>query len=639
MKKMLSCVLLSAFINLTYGQSWNQIGNDIDGEASSDKSGTSTSLSADGTIIAIGAIENDGNGSNSGQVRIFKDSAGVWSQIGNDIDGESSGDQSGYAVSLNSNGSIVAIGAPFNDGDGGFDNGHVRVYQNLAGVWTQIGDDIDGENGLDQFGNAVSISADGSIVAIGGFFNDDNGGNAGHVRVYQNISGTWTQIGQDIDGEASGDEFGSSLSLSSNGKTLAIGAPYNDGNGGFNSGHVRVYENLAGVWTQIGDDIDGEASNDQFGTSVSLSSTGFRLAIGAIGNDGKALDAGHVKVYENISGTWTQIGDDIDGENEEDKSGYQVSLNCDGSIIAIGAIYNYDAGLEKGHVRVFKLSNNSWNQLGDDIDGENMYDQSGKAIAISSDGLKLAIGAHKNDGNGNNSGHARVYYTSTQYVDTTVVTINDTVVFSDTIVNDIYDTTIVFDTTFVTVNDTTIINIYDTTLVTINDTVVFSDTLVNDIYDTTMVFDTSLITINDTVTFNIYDTTKIFDTTLVTVNDTVVFSDTLVHDVYDTTYLSVEDTLVIMMNFTSSLNLDNNPNNVITAYPNPAKDLLNIKLEVSGDYQITLYNSNGQVLSSHANVLDTIQINISDLSAGLYYINVQDNDNIYNQERIKIFIQ
>ena len=43
-----------------------QLGQDIDGEAANDNSGYSVSLSSDGTVVAIGAIGNDGNGSDSG---------------------------------------------------------------------------------------------------------------------------------------------------------------------------------------------------------------------------------------------------------------------------------------------------------------------------------------------------------------------------------------------------------------------------------------------------------------------------------------------------------------------------------------------------------------------------------------------
>ncbi|MCP4799453.1 MAG: hypothetical protein GY893_05830, partial [bacterium] len=120
-------------------------------------------------------------------------------QIGSDIDGEAANDYSGTSVSLSSDGSIVAIGAPQNDL---WDSGHVRIYQNNSGTWSQIGDDIDGEGKFDHSGVSVSLSGDGSIVAIGADQNGGNGENSGHVRIYQNNSGTWSQVGSDIDGEA-----------------------------------------------------------------------------------------------------------------------------------------------------------------------------------------------------------------------------------------------------------------------------------------------------------------------------------------------------------------------------------------------------------------------------------------------------
>ena len=154
-----------------------------------------------------------------------------WNQLGQDINGEAAGDWSGASVSLSADGSIMAIGAHRNDGNTGSatDNrGHVRVYQNVAGYWSQVGQDINGETAGDFSGFSVSLSADGSILAIGAYNNDGTGSNAGHVRVYQNVGGTWTQVGVDINGEAAGDQSGYSVSLSADGTTLAIGARWND---------------------------------------------------------------------------------------------------------------------------------------------------------------------------------------------------------------------------------------------------------------------------------------------------------------------------------------------------------------------------------------------------------------------------
>jgi len=290
-------LLFLALLSTITFYSQTQIGNDINGEAYDDHSGCSVSSSSDGNVIAIGAFWNDENGANSGHVRVYQNLSSVWTQIGADIDGEAYSDYSGASVSLSSDGNIVAIGAYRNNGTESSDSGHVRVYQNLSGVWTQIGADIDGELFEDHSGISVSLYSDGNIVAIGADKNNGNGNDSGHVRVYQNLSSVWTQIGDDIDGEAQNDQSGFSVSLSSDGSIVAIGATNNVGNGIDFPGHVRVYQNISDVWTQIGEDIDGETGGDSSGWSVSLSSNGSIVAIGAPLNDGNGLNSGHVRVY------------------------------------------------------------------------------------------------------------------------------------------------------------------------------------------------------------------------------------------------------------------------------------------------------------------------------------------------------
>jgi len=394
---------------------WTQLGNDIDGEAREDESGSSVSLNADGTRVAIGAYQNDGNGDRSGHVRVYEYSAGSWTQLGSDIDGEAELDQSGRSVSLSADGNRVAIGANGNDGTAA-GSGHVRVYEYSAGSWTQLGSDIDGEASSDGSGYSVSLSADGTKVAIGAYGADANGNETGHVRVYEYSSGSWTQLGSDIDGEAAYDRSGWSVSLSTDGTRVAIGAYNNDGNG-TNAGHVRVYEYSSGSWTQLGSDIDGEAAYDYSGHSVSLSADGTKVAIGAYQNDGNGDRSGHVRVYEYSAGSWTQLGSDIDGEATQDFSGWSVSLSADGSRVAIGAYQNANtvttAARYRGHARVYEYAAGSWTQLGSDIDGEAHLDQFGYSVSLSADGTKVAIGARFNDNQSDayllNSGHVRIY--------------------------------------------------------------------------------------------------------------------------------------------------------------------------------------------------------------------------------------
>jgi hypothetical protein len=506
-----SSVILDTIKGIIFGTIWRQLSGDIDGQAAGDQSGWSISLSADGNTLAIGAPNNDGNGSNAGHVRVYtrdtnKTTAVTdqtlsnfgpvgWTRLGGDIDGEAPGDQSGWSVSLSVDGNIIAIGAAINDGNGS-DAGHVRVYMrdpnkttavtaqsssNFGPVgWTRIGADIDGEAIGDFSGVRVSLSADGNIVAIAAYNNDGTTGvstdNRGHVRVYMRDPNKttavtdqsspnfgpvgWTRIGGDIDGEAAGDYSGVSVSLSANGNILAIGADGNGGNGSF-AGHVRVYirdpnkttavtdqssPNFGPVgWTRIGGDIDGEAASDFSGVRVSLSADGTTLAVGAWLNDGNGSNAGHVRVYTRDTNKttavtdqsspnfgpvgWTRLGGDIDGEAAGDQSGYSVSLSADGNIVAIAAYLNDGNGSDAGHVRVYIRNPNKttavtdqsspnfgpvgWTRIGADIDGEAAFDTSGRSVSLSSDGTTLAIGAPANDGttgvSTDNRGHVRVY--------------------------------------------------------------------------------------------------------------------------------------------------------------------------------------------------------------------------------------
>ncbi|MBK7939891.1 MAG: choice-of-anchor D domain-containing protein [Lewinellaceae bacterium] len=355
------------------------------------------SLSSDGSTVAIGAIYNNYQ---KGLVRVYKRVSGVWTKQGADIKGEAQEDQSGFSVSLSSDGSVVAIGAPFNNGNS-FYSGHVRVYKLVSGVWTQQGADIDGEAAGDQSGYSVSLSSDGSTVAIGAIRNNDNGAGSGHVRVYKWVSGAWTKQGDDIDGEAANDWSGYSVSLSSDGSVVAIGADQNNGY----AGHVRVYKWVSGAWTKQGDDIDGEAANDNSGTSVSLSSDGSSVAIGAPFNDGNGTNSGHVRVYKWVSGAWTKQGDDIDGEAADDRSGTSVSLSSDGQHGRHWGAFNAGNGTNFGHAGFTNWYPGAWTKQGDDIDSEGAYDSSGRAVSLSSDGSSVAIGAPFNSGRG----HVRVY--------------------------------------------------------------------------------------------------------------------------------------------------------------------------------------------------------------------------------------
>ena len=66
------------------------------------------------------------------------------------------------------------------------------------------------------------MSSDGRTVAAGGPFNGGAGQFAGHVRVYRFGDTDWTQVGSDIDGVV-GERSGFSIALSGDGQTVVAG--------------------------------------------------------------------------------------------------------------------------------------------------------------------------------------------------------------------------------------------------------------------------------------------------------------------------------------------------------------------------------------------------------------------------------
>ena len=329
------------------GNTWNQIGESIHGETSGDESGYSVAINSDGTIVAIGAHKNDGGGNWSGQVRVYEYKEYTQSDHDNNV----------YYYNFRSQDpnsqTKPLIITPYTS------TSPVVGTEPVVGnsYWSQMGVEIDGETTYYYLGYSVTLNSDGTIMAAGGYGADISATDSGVVRVYQYSNSAWTQLGGDITGETAGDWSGTSVALNDDGTIVAIGAYKNDGTSTNTSdirGHVRVYQYSNSTWTQLGSDIDGEAAGDQSGYSVSLSSDGTTIAIGAIYNDNNLSNAGQVRVFKYSNSSWTQVGPDIYGESSSDNSGWSVSLSNNG-IVAIGAPFDDGNSSNSGYVRIFGI--------------------------------------------------------------------------------------------------------------------------------------------------------------------------------------------------------------------------------------------------------------------------------------------
>lgn len=330
-------------------QTWVHIGSDI----IISKFGLSASLSTDGSILALGSRDNRDNGINAGLVRVFQWNETDWDQMGNNLYGEK-GDSFGYSVSLSSDGSILAVGAT---GDGDGYRGSFRAFQWNASGWSQLGQEI--VRGSDYFGESVSLSSNGSIVAVGAGGNTDSyEGDTGCVYVLELIGTIWRLMGKPVCGEGDADEFGHSVSLSANGNILSVGAPYNDGVAGENLGHNRIFYWNGENWRHTGI-LDGTRP--------------FNAGVGEDGN------FGHVRTYRWSGASWDQRGSDIDGEAANDEIGWSVPLSNDGGILAVGA--------QRSGTVLYQWIADAWVKVEVDIDlSGNVY--------LSGNGSTFAVGAY-----------------------------------------------------------------------------------------------------------------------------------------------------------------------------------------------------------------------------------------------------
>jgi len=382
---------------------WTQIGQEIDGEAIDDESGQSVSISSDGSVVAIGSPFNSLSYVEGGHVRMFKYNSGLWIQIGEDIDGEGAWDHSGGAISLSSDGSIVAIGAKDNDGNGLY-SGHVRIFKNESNSWIQIGEDINGVDEHYNCGHSVSLNSDGSIVAIA------SSGNYGYpTRVFENIEGNWIQLGNDILGAEIEWVPVRNVCISADGSVVAVGYPH----------AIYIYEYNSSGWTQLGDPILKHVWGHT-GRSVSLSSDGMLVAFGGPSDVPQYDHDGIVRIYKYNSGSWIQKGENIAGEPNHDSFGLSVSLSADGNIVAIGAPQFYQSyELNAGYVKIMEYLSSEWIQVEEDIIGETDGDNCGWSVSLNSDGTSVAVGSPKHDIGSSGSyeqGHVRVFQNTAQHI-------------------------------------------------------------------------------------------------------------------------------------------------------------------------------------------------------------------------------
>ena len=354
-------------------QSWIPVGSDMYGMEIQDRFGWTVDINRNGTIIAVGAPnadypQNDTIIPNAGMVQVLEWDGSSWNPRGQTLYGSWENDFWGYSVSLSGDGNILAVGTPT------MNQVHVYELlfndNTTAAEWRLMGDPIGGVESYEGFGQSVVLSkSNGRILAVGAPGANDA---TGIVRLYewtedQFGTAVWTPKGNDLLGEAPSDGFGQSISLSWDGSTVAIGAPSHDNQQLFleDTGQVQIYEWTGENWMTKGNIVLGTIESAYLGYSISLQEDGNIFAAGAWGStEFKDLsESGSVRLWKWNGSTWEQHGSALLGDEDTDSNdnlGYAVALASKRNgelMVAAGAPLVDSGGLDNvGRVRIWRYS-------------------------------------------------------------------------------------------------------------------------------------------------------------------------------------------------------------------------------------------------------------------------------------------
>jgi len=319
---------------------WTQVGDDIDALSNYEHLGYSVSMNTDGTRMAVGApkafpASSDHEG--VGYLRVYQydqTKTPVWQRMGpDDIIGTDKDENRGTMVSISGDGTRVAsIGAP------GFGVVKVHEWNSDSQTWTHM-------SGSFTSAIAVSISKDGTKILVLWSIGE-------YLSLYELSSeGSWSKVGSDIITAtwAPGYSNAQAVAISGNGEYFVLGYPYN-------AGKVVAFSlaNFPDV-QQRGDDIFGDLNADRakLGSSVAISDDGSRIVAGAPANAdplGVYTNANvygaepYARVYEFYESTnlWVQLGGDLTMGQQRDTYGYyryhfghSLDMSDDGTVIAI----------------------------------------------------------------------------------------------------------------------------------------------------------------------------------------------------------------------------------------------------------------------------------------------------------------
>jgi hypothetical protein len=394
--------------------------------------------SADGNTLVVGASLEDGEDGqqrDKGVVYVFTRTGAVWNEqptllrAPNGEGGVTSqvpGDLFGFAVALAADGETLAVGAPLEDGsltstvenenDLTPDSGAVYVFVRNGSTYAlqaylkAVPGTFDSLSTRDHFGTSLALAADGQTLVVGAPLAEvvpQSDFDDGAAYVFTRSGASWTQravLGGPHTDDNANDHFGWPVTISADGSTIAVGAPFDD-EGAAESGAAYVFTTTDRLQWQREAYLKAPNADieDTFGVAAALSADGNTLAIGAPGEDGDATStaeadneniesAGAVYVYTHADAGWSVTPVYLKPSNtiELGEFGSELSLTARGDELAVSAPFDRSVPTLEGAAFVFVRVGAAWLEQAR-FDGTAA--EFGNSIVLTPDGATLFIAA------------------------------------------------------------------------------------------------------------------------------------------------------------------------------------------------------------------------------------------------------
>ena len=370
---------------------WEELGDGMERIESGDPSSAGSEVASNAAGDRVALIRTDEQGENS--VLVYELSRDEWVAVGGVISAPN-GAFYGEAISLTADGNRLAL-IEQTWTQLGVD-ASIVVYDFVDDEWLPVGSPM---TVVEDTNNSptLAMSADGMRVFAGSDSWNGEGvngtSNLGAVHTFEFVGDDWVSMGPALRTGVLNDSFGFGLATNSTGSRIAVGLA--------GVGSIQTFDWTGASWEPVGERI--EEVNRGFGFRVALTSDGSRL-VASSPSAFQSIRSGKVRVYELMGDSWVQIGDDLSTPSSEDGFGWSLGISDSGTRIAVGA----QSG-PTGFIGVFDDVNGTWRNVGGVIAGEAVGAAFGNSLALSADGQRVIGGGPGTGALRESIAHVRAY--------------------------------------------------------------------------------------------------------------------------------------------------------------------------------------------------------------------------------------